>query len=73
MSIPPSLFLIYDARAAQGCPDDATVLDTARTFKEARKAAKAFGETAIYKYRIAGKNLVDECHVATTDEDGDLQ
>ena len=56
-------YILYDGRAAHGTgTDDATVLDTAESIKEARRIAYSGDhgeEVAVYSYARDGKKLTD--------------
>jgi predicted RNase H-like HicB family nuclease len=56
------MYLIYDGRAWND-PDDATVLDTADTLKEARQAVKEWPDACIYEYDVQGSELKNEKQV----------
>jgi hypothetical protein len=52
-------YIIYDQRAMTMSTDDATVLDTADTLREAKESAVDFGG-CVYSYRDEDGTLVDE-------------
>jgi hypothetical protein len=58
------LFVIYDERAEDGSTDDASVCDTARSLKEARRVGPTYGRVAIYCYDVVmvgdKRNLINE-------------
>jgi hypothetical protein len=55
------MFLIYDLRAAcGGDTDEAMVLATAHSLKEARRDARDQGGGAIFQYDLKGSDLVNE-------------
>jgi len=54
------LYIIYDGRAMANV-DDATVMETCDSLKEAKEDMKDFGDgCVIYSYLKKGKELVDE-------------
>lgn len=56
-----TLFILYDARAFGGDTDEAAVLCTARSLKEARRDRRTmFPGAAIYQYDTQGDQLVNE-------------
>ncbi len=55
------LFIIYDERAVLGETDDAAVLCTAKSLKEARQDVRTmFPRGAIFSYDVQGEELVNE-------------
>lgn len=55
------LFIIYDERAMGGNTDDAAVLCTAKSLKEARSDVRTmFPRGVIYQYDVRGDQLVNE-------------
>lgn len=54
-------YMLFDGRACGGRgTDDAVVLVSSGSQKEARKDAKLFSEGACYSYRVEGDLLKDE-------------
>ncbi len=71
------LFILFDGRAKDGDTDDAAVLVTARSEKEARRDSDHFKDydAVWFEYDVKGKNLINEImrsdiHPAPT-EDGE--
>ncbi len=61
MSEPRKLFIVYDERAMSMNTDDAAVLCTARSLKEARHDVRTmFPRGVIYSYDTDGDALVNE-------------
>lgn len=59
------LYVIYDERAMLGDTDDAQVLCTAHSLKEAKRDCRTmFPRGVIYEYDVHGKELVNERFVA---------
>lgn len=55
------LWILYDSRACgDSGTDDASVLVSCQSNKEAKSYKGDFGSMACYSYEIKGKNLVDE-------------
>jgi hypothetical protein len=56
-----TMFLIYDGRAKGGDTENALVVVTAKTLKEARREAPKHGaDCAIYEYDVVGDQLLNE-------------
>lgn len=63
-SMSKKLFVIYDERAIDGSTDDAVVMVTASSLKEARSYAGEYGNRcALYAYDERGDELVNESFV----------